>query len=363
MVPMLRRITLEVEFREPDVSQRERIWRMHLPTDLRLGPDVDLALLSDRHQIPGGAIKNSVMLAVSLAVARDADATVVTHADLEAGARLSSRTRIRLSGMADSRLATGTWNDLVVRPETLAALEKMVAVERARHAVAGEWGLRVGPHSSACMSAVFYGPPGTGKTLAAVEIVPGELGYPVRRVAASQVISMWVGQTARNLDALFGANHEQSVLVVSEAEALFGRRVGGGSATDRHANHDTATLLQQLERFRGVLILDTNRLEDFDEAFLRRIRYKVPFVKPGPTERERLLRTLVPTQMPVAADVDFGVLARIPFTGAEARNGIAQAAAEAWLRGEGERVVSQGDLEQALRAEVGGAGRDQTIEF
>ena len=91
---------------------------------------------------------------------------------------------------------------------------------------------------------------------------------------------MWVGQTAKHIEELFGGTHKQMVLVISEAEALFGRRVSGSTATDRYANYDTATLLQSLKKFRGFLIPDTNRIDDFDERFLRRIRFKVEFHLP-----------------------------------------------------------------------------------
>ncbi len=361
--PMLRRILVEVEFKEPDVLQRAKIWELHLPAGLPLSPDVSVMRLAERHNINGGGIKNAVLVGIRRAVARNPEAPIITHEDFEDGARLQSRTKLRLGGMTNTHLPTASFNDFVARPETTDRLREIVRVERVRHVLASEWGFGDGPHQSACMSAVFYGPSGTGKTLAATEIIPGELGYPIRRVSAAQLVSMWVGQSARNIEMLFGENHEQTVLAISEAEALFGRRVDGSSATDRYANHDTATLLQALERFRGVLILDTNRIDDFDDAFLRRIRYKIEFHLPGRSERERLLRVLMPRRVPIADDLDLSSLAAIDVTGAQMRNAIAQVAAEVWIRNGAERVVRQEDLRRALLNEQTGGQRRAAIGF
>jgi SpoVK/Ycf46/Vps4 family AAA+-type ATPase len=56
---------------------------------------------------------------------------------------------------------------------------------------------------------------------------------------------------------------------------LFGKRTEVKDSHDRYANLDTSYLLQRLETYPGLAILATNRKENLDEAFVRRIRHVV----------------------------------------------------------------------------------------
>jgi SpoVK/Ycf46/Vps4 family AAA+-type ATPase len=70
-------------------------------------------------------------------------------------------------------------------------------------------------------------------------------------------------------------------------------------------------LLQELDRYTGVVIFATNLAANFDPAFERRIRTHVLFELPGETERVRIWKVqLHPSRTPLAPDVDFKALAR-----------------------------------------------------
>ena len=56
-------------------------------------------------------------------------------------------------------------------------------------------------------------------------------------------------------------------------------------AHDRFANIEIDYLLQRMEQFDGIAVLATNRKGDMDPAFLRRLRFIIDFIHPGPTER------------------------------------------------------------------------------
>jgi SpoVK/Ycf46/Vps4 family AAA+-type ATPase len=125
--------------------------------------------------------------------------------------------------------------------------------------------------------ALFHGPKGTGKTLAA-EAVARELGLDVLRVDLASVVSKYIGETEKNLDALFAdAERSGRVLLFDEADALFGRRSEVKDAHDRYANLDVNDLLQRIEAFNGIAILTSNSRQNIDPAFLRRLRYVVEF--------------------------------------------------------------------------------------
>jgi SpoVK/Ycf46/Vps4 family AAA+-type ATPase len=129
--------------------------------------------------------------------------------------------------------------------------------------------------------ALFSGPGGTGKTLAALALAR-ELGTDVLRIDLSSLVSKYLGETEKHLDAVF-ADAEQSgaVLLLDEADALLGKRSQVGDSNDRYANVEVSYLLERLEAFRGVAILTSNARSNIDEECSRRLRLVVEFPPPG----------------------------------------------------------------------------------
>lgn len=68
-----------------------------------------------------------------------------------------------------------------------------------------------------------------------------------------------------------------------------------------------------------MVILESNRSEDFDGAFLRRIRFVVPFPSPDSQSRERIWRGIFPPEARLGA-LDFNALARMNVAGGSIRN-------------------------------------------
>jgi SpoVK/Ycf46/Vps4 family AAA+-type ATPase len=101
------------------------------------------------------------------------------------------------------------------------------------------------------------------------------------QVNSAQLVSKWVGEGAQNIVKLFEeAREHEAVLLFDEADSLFAGRIPVGSSSDRYANMEVAVLLSAMERFPGVVILTTNLSENIDDAFLRRLRFKVEFGLP-----------------------------------------------------------------------------------
>lgn len=125
--------------------------------------------------------------------------------------------------------------------------------------------------------ALFHGPSGTGKTLAAVALAR-ELGTQFVRIDLSSVISKCIGETEKNLSAVFDeAEQSGAVLLFDEADALFGTRSEVKDSHDRYANIEVSYLLQRIESFQGIVILATNKRQSIDEAFVRRLRFVIEF--------------------------------------------------------------------------------------
>jgi SpoVK/Ycf46/Vps4 family AAA+-type ATPase len=129
--------------------------------------------------------------------------------------------------------------------------------------------------------ALFAGPEGSGKMRAAEEIA-NTLGVELRRVDLGRLASRYIGETEKNIDALFdAAARDRAVLVLDEADALFGKRTTVRDAHDRYANIDVNHLLARIEAHPGVAIVTTNRRDSLDPAFVRRLRAVIAFGKPA----------------------------------------------------------------------------------
>ncbi|WP_188307686.1 ATP-binding protein, partial [Streptomyces sp. CBMA123] len=202
------------------------------------------------------------------------------------------------------------WADLVLPDPTAARLRELVLRARHRDQVLGQWRMRPGGGRGNGVIALFAGESGTGKTMSA-EVVAAELGMELYVVDLSTVVDKYVGETEKNLERIFTeAAQVNGVLLFDEADALFGKRSQVKDAHDRHANVETAYLLQRMESFAGIALLTTNLRANLDEAFTRRLDVIAEF--PLPDQAQRLLlwdRSLGP-RLPRGDDLDLDFCAR-----------------------------------------------------
>jgi MoxR-like ATPase len=244
------------------------------------------------------------------------------------------------------------WDDLVVHADLRRQLREFESQVRLRWAVMEEWGFERLAHLGHGISALFGGPSGTGKTMAA-QVLARALGLDLYRVDLAGVINKYVGETEKRLREVFDACERAGVLLLfDEADALFGSRMQVKDAHDRFANIEIDYLLQRIERFDGIAILATNRKNDLDPAFLRRLRFVVEFLTPRPAERLALWHLALLPQAPsgeqILDHIDWSYLAeRLQLTGADIK---AAALSAAFLaRAEGTRIGMRHVLAAAQR--------------
>jgi ATP-dependent 26S proteasome regulatory subunit len=155
----------------------------------------------------------------------------------------------------------------------------------------------------------FYGPPGTGKTRAALGIAL-KLGKPLYQVDYSAVISKYLGDTAKHIKAAFAAAREHdAVLFFDEADSLLSKRVATGESCSTSINQNRNCLMQELDRFDGVVIVTTNLFENYDPALLRRIQRHIKFRVPDASMRMELFALHLPN--PDRVQADYAVLAEL----------------------------------------------------
>jgi SpoVK/Ycf46/Vps4 family AAA+-type ATPase len=263
-------------------------------------------------------------------------------------------------GVIESVVAERTFRDVILPPRTVRMLGEALTQVHSYSLIFQDWGLGERHPTGTALAFNFAGPSGTGKTICA-EAIAHYLDKRLLLVRYAELESMWVGETPKNVAAIFRmAQEEDAVLFFDEADAIAARRstdVSHGS--QRESNTTVNVLLQELERFDGVVIFATNLAANFDPAFERRIRTHVLFELPDADAREKIWKVQLHERTPLADDVDFRALAdRYVVSGGDIRNAVLKAAlAAAAEEGPDERKrIHQrhflGAMEEVLQAKT-----------
>lgn len=326
-------------------AARRRLWRVVLPALAE-----DSAYLAARYPLEPVA---ATAVATDLEALHRLESRPATVAD--AATIVRARAGLALTGGVKLITPTATWDDLVLPKDRLAQLREACARLLLQDRVLDEWGFLKGRPGARGVRMLFAGPPGTGKTLSA-EVLAHSLMVDLLYVDISRVVSKWIGETEKNLAAVFeAAERAQAVLLFDEADALFGKRTEVADAHDRYANLETAYLLSRLERFEGLAILATNLRQNIDPAFIRRLEFCLDFEAPDREERMRLWQVHLPCSAPLASDVDLRELAALyAVVGAFIRN--AAVAAGFLAAGDG-GIIKRTHFIHAIRREYEKSGR------
>jgi SpoVK/Ycf46/Vps4 family AAA+-type ATPase len=259
----------------------------------------------------------------------------------------------------ESLVPRRTFDDVILPPETRRALDEALAQVTQHDLIFNKWGLGERHPTGLALAFNFAGPPGTGKTICA-EALAQSLGRRLFLVRYAELESLWMGETPKNVAAIFRAAREEgAVLFFDEADAIASKRsTSPSTGFQRESNTVVSVLLQELEWYNGVVIFATNLAANFDPAFERRIRTHVLFEMPAPAERERIWRVqLHPTRTPLDADVNFADLARrYEVSGGDIRNAVLKAALAAAARPgpNAAKRIEQRDLEAGIESVLAG---------
>jgi AAA+ superfamily predicted ATPase len=194
------------------------------------------------------------------------------------------------------------WEEIVLDDLVMEQIEEINTWLEHGDTLMNDWGLfkMIKPG----YRALFYGPPGTGKTLTAT-LIGKASGRDVYKIDLSLIVSKYIGETEKNLSKIFDvAQHKNWILFFDEADALFGKRTATNSSNDKHANQQTAYLLQRIEDFPGAVILASNLRANMDEAFTRRFQSIIHFTMPSAEERYQLWKGAFSGTCTLHPDID-----------------------------------------------------------
>ena len=163
-------------------------------------------------------------------------------------------------------------------------------------------------------SLCLQGPPGTGKS-AFVRYLAERLGLGIMQMRASHLLSMWVGQTEKNIAKAFAdACNQETFLVFDEADSLLAdRRMAHRGWEISQVNE----MLTWMESHRFPFACTTNLVEKLDPATLRRFTFKVKLGYLTPDQAAAMFRAYfnrTPPKdlaaLPVLTPGDFAVVRR-----------------------------------------------------
>lgn len=336
----------------PSTHQQREVWRRALerghPDDAVLADD-----LARRFSVSPGTIHGAVY-----------EARARKQLVAPAGARLeledvahAVRRRLQhaLAQVAEPFTTSLTWDDVILPKEVSDTLAEVLAQARHREFVYDTWGFRRKMAYGRGLACLFSGPPGTGKTMVA-GLIAKDLGRELYRVDLSRVVSKWVGETEKNLARVFDeAEKAQVILLFDEADSLFSSRTEVRGSNDRFANMEINYLLQRMEQYDGMSLLTTNFEKSIDEAFKRRLKFRIDFPLPDAVERARLWEVMLPDRADVAEDVRFDQLGKkYKLAGGSIKNAVLRAA---FYAAEAGTAIDHALLDKAAVAEAREMGR------
>ena len=135
---------------------------------------------------------------------------------------------------------------------------------------------------------LLYGPPGTGKTMIA-KAIANEVSAKFYVIKGSDIVSKWVGDSEKNINALFEQTKKDdlAIIFIDEMDSLIGTR-----GLDPHNDKRVNEFLQQIDGFASkssnlLLLGATNRPWDIDLAAMRSGRFSEKIYVPLPDKKAR----------------------------------------------------------------------------
>lgn len=268
---ILRRMDYSIEFGIPNSEARKLIWKKYAK-DYKLSfTKSEIDSLAHNFDIIPAAIKNAAKVTAAGNLSYEETIDVIKNFD-----KLVNRGHERKFTITKN---SDTPYDLSVVNTKTDLNELIKKLKKAK----SNW--------SMCL----YGPPGTGKSEFGRHIAE-ELGKIVLFKRASDLESMWVGETEKNIAKAFKeASDSEKVLLIDEGDSFFRARSGSNKSWE---NSKVNEILSQMETHDQPFIITTNLFETLDPASLRRFTFKLHFDFLKPEMAKKLFKEYFKIEAP-----------------------------------------------------------------
>lgn len=247
----LRRMTFAVQFKELSKEIRVNIWKKEAKKNKFKIKTSELEQLGNDYDISPSVISNSISCAKMI------------NGDIkEVKELLHGVSKAINKGESIKKTA----KEAVIEKYNLSLANTDLSIEKLSSQLKSSGKLN--------FSLCLYGVPGTGKS-AYARYIADELGLKVIQKRGSDLISMWVGGTEKNIAKAFEEALEQkAVLVFDEADSFLQSR---NKAQRSWEITQVNEMLTWMEKHPYPFICTTNLLESLDDASLRRFAFKIKF--------------------------------------------------------------------------------------
>jgi SpoVK/Ycf46/Vps4 family AAA+-type ATPase len=252
-----------------------------------------------------------------------------------------SRPRGELQNLLVATYPKTCLNDVVLRPEVRARLDRLVDQQRQRD--------RLREFAQAPSSRLLLvGPPGSGKTLTASALA-GELHLPLFTIRLDSVITRFMGETAAKLRLIFDQiASARGVYLFDEFDAIGGRRTADNDVGEmRRVLNSFLQFLEEPNSTDSVVIAATNHPELLDRALFRRFDDILEYALPDRDAIQRVLGTRLAAFRPSRAAWSKVVEAAAGLSQADLARAADEVIKGAILRAE--KAISTEELLSALR--------------
>ncbi len=202
---------------------------------------------------------------------------------------------------------------------------------------------------------LLFGPPGTGKTLL-MRALAKELGFSFTEVKASDIMSMWVGESEKNIADIFDKARKSapSIVFFDEIDSLAKKRTE--MAQDDVGPRVLSVFLQEMDGFakakKPVIVVGaTNVPNKLDPALMRPGRFdKIIYMHLPDYEARKAIFKVHLSKIPTAPDVDAGRLAKETerYSGADIKNVVTEALNAAAQKAMAEKRIVPVGMRQLL---------------
>jgi ATP-dependent 26S proteasome regulatory subunit len=340
-----------IDFPIPSYKKRQDLWNLYLKDKsilggYRIAKETDVNFLAGKFRFTGGQINDAIKAACTSARWKSNGNKTINEEEIYHGCHLQSNQDLK--SLAREVTTKYTLDDIILPKDQKNQLAEIINCVKNKYIVYDEMGFADKMPYGKGLNILFNGPSGTGKTMASA-IIANTLNLEIYEINISQILSKFVGETEKRIASIF-RSARNAVLFFDEADALFGRRTMIKDAHDKYANIETSFLLREIEKYEeGCVLLATNRKDNMDEAFSRRMDFDVEFPFPSKEHRLKIWDNIFPEQTPLDENIDFDFLAeKFNLSGGNIHN---IALASAFYAAQDEKLVKMEHLIMAVKRE------------